>query len=389
MVDVPIERLITNLLYAEKQCKDDKCKADVEYRLARLYSMRYARGAKTVPINKNDEASDTVTDPYLQGYEAVLWPNYRQYEVSNSQLDADSKKALDEAISGYRKSLKLQSDNMKALLGLGWCLKEQGTNPEAIVTLRKAIALAKQGTRATEKEQSAAQGFRDEKRLAQEAAVYLIPLLDTKNNADEIAELSALGTPNYRPSWVTPIVVPTSAYTAPDKLMRKCAVSFDIDGFGKQNLNAWPATNAGWLVWDPRGKGKINSGVRLFGSSSFWISWNNGYEVLSALDDNHDGQLTGKELDGLALWVDANADGKADPGEVRALTHYKIDSVSSRFSQLGSVLSNSRGVKFTSGQTAPTCDWIYKIESNESERLAQHRSVKVSMTSDVPKSAEK
>jgi len=36
---------------------------------------------------------------------------------------------------------------------------------------------------------------------------------------------------------------------------------------------------------------------------------------MDALDDNHDGWLTGNELHGLALWYDRNGNGKCDPGK--------------------------------------------------------------------------
>ncbi|WP_273794067.1 hypothetical protein, partial [Brucella intermedia] len=59
-----------------------------------------------------------------------------------------------------------------------------------------------------------------------------------------------------------------------------------------------------------------------------------GYAPLAALDDNHDGTLTGKELDGLALWHDANGNGVADPGEVKPLSAYGIIAVSTKWRPL-------------------------------------------------------
>ena len=38
---------------------------------------------------------------------------------------------------------------------------------------------------------------------------------------------------------------------------------------------------------------------------------------LALLDTNHDGKLSGKELDALALWFDKNRDGVSQPGEVK------------------------------------------------------------------------
>ena len=42
----------------------------------------------------------------------------------------------------------------------------------------------------------------------------------------------------------------------------------------------------------------------------------NGYQALAALDDDGDGYLTGKELEGLAVWRDKNGNGICDAGEV-------------------------------------------------------------------------
>src|SRR5277367_2268958 len=119
LVDVPIDRLLTNLKDAESSCTDDKGKADIEYRIGRLNAMRYAHRNDTTQVNAKDEGSKTVLDPSLTGYETHRWPNYRQYEVAKAPLDDGSKQALAEAIAHYRLSLKLEPDNVKTLLGLG------------------------------------------------------------------------------------------------------------------------------------------------------------------------------------------------------------------------------------------------------------------------------
>jgi len=52
-----------------------------------------------------------------------------------------------------------------------------------------------------------------------------------------------------------------------------------------------------------------------------------GFETLKALDVNGDGVVSGAELDGVKVWVDANNDGVAQDGEVKLMTEFKVDSL--------------------------------------------------------------
>jgi tetratricopeptide (TPR) repeat protein len=369
LVNVPVERLLTNLSLAEKQCSDDKCKADIEYRMARLHAMCYARRQTTVTIDRKDDP-DKALDPVRNGWEENEWPDDRQFEVSKEALDASAKQALIQAIEHYQLSLKFEPNDVKTLLGLGWCLSEQKEYAEAKTMLRKAISVGKKIESSTPNKVVFFGGYSYESRRIQEAALYLIPLLDSQKDAAEITALSSLGKPDYGLHFETPIVVPISAEIPANQLMRKCAITFDIDGFGKQNLNAWPSKDAGWLVWDPHEKGDIRSGAELIGSNTFQIIWKNGYEVLSALDDNHNGKVEGKELAALSLWVDKNSNGKSEPGEVLPLKYFKISALSCRFTQRGNVMANPHGVRFASGKVASTRDWIYNIKHNQVTKLA-------------------
>jgi hypothetical protein len=72
--------------------------------------------------------------------------------------------------------------------------------------------------------------------------------------------------------------------------------------------------------------------------------------------------LQGSELDGLALWRDANGNGVSDPGEVKPLAAYHIASLSTRFARDARhpdrIAWSSNGVTFTNGRTRPTFDLI-------------------------------
>ena len=122
--------------------------------------------------------------------------------------------------------------------------------------------------------------------------------------------------------------------------------------------------DAGWLVYDAKGRGSITSGLQMFGGVTFWLFWETGYDALASLDDNGDGVLAGAELKGLAIWHDANGEGVCDPGEVKPLSAYGIVAVSCRFerdpSHPARVAFSPRGVTFRDGRTRPTFDLILK-----------------------------
>lgn len=169
---------------------------------------------------------------------------------------------------------------------------------------------------------------------------------------------------------ITPIIVPLEAdapVTAIDPLLAPDArVRFDLDGTGRGQTWSWVSPRAGLLCWDPKHTGKITSGIQLFGSASWWLMFEDGYAAMDALDDNRDGSLAGDELEGLSLWVDANTDGVADPGEVRPIGAHNISRLSTRAdartaaqaSADNQSLISSRGVVYSSGRVAPTFDWI-------------------------------
>lgn len=90
----------------------------------------------------------------------------------------------------------------------------------------------------------------------------------------------------------------------------------------------------GFLVWDVDGDGQITSGKELF--SEFDINgyerFANGFEKLAHyFDKDGDGVVTGEELVGLMIWVDEDADGQTDPGELRELADYRITSLKTGF----------------------------------------------------------
>lgn len=158
---------------------------------------------------------------------------------------------------------------------------------------------------------------------------------------------------------VTPILVPLSSEASFEKLVdRASTVSFDFTGQGERMQLGWIKPDAAWLVWDPRDRGRVVSGFQLFGSVTWVSSWDNGYLALGALDDDGDGTLAGEELRGLALWQDANGNGKSEPGEVRSVRSHDI--VGLRYTHMRAseeMWVSEAGVTFANGETRPTYDW--------------------------------
>jgi hypothetical protein len=137
------------------------------------------------------------------------------------------------------------------------------------------------------------------------------------------------------------------------------SVAFDLDGTGRPQKWNWVKADTGILVWDPSGSGRITSGRQLFGSVTWWIFWENGYAALDALDDNRDGELSGDELVGLAVWFDRNSNGVSDAGEVRSLASLGITTIACRVTtESDGVPANPRGVTLADGNELPTYDWI-------------------------------
>ncbi len=161
---------------------------------------------------------------------------------------------------------------------------------------------------------------------------------------------------------VTPIVISTEQITTPDALIEnqsdKARVSFDMLGNGKPLKWSWVKPTAGILVWDPHNTGTVKSGQQLFGTCTWWIFWKNGYEPLQSLDNNHDGALTGAELNGISVWFDRNGNGKCDAGEMVSVKRLGIRRISVQSnSRNKGLLWNGNGVEFADGHHGVTCDW--------------------------------
>lgn len=172
--------------------------------------------------------------------------------------------------------------------------------------------------------------------------------------------LAAAATPLAHTSPTAPsrIVVPFTDRPFEQLIDRGANVAFDLPGAGGQRAQGWLTADAAWLVWDPEWRGEVRSGVDIIGQRTWSVFWSDGFAALRALDDNHDGELTGAELSGLALWRDANGNGLSDPGEVLPANVHGIASLCVRGTPTRAGLATAiDGVRFEDGRTRQLYDW--------------------------------
>jgi len=110
-------------------------------------------------------------------------------------------------------------------------------------------------------------------------------------------------------------------------------VRFDLDADGRPEAAGWVAGGDGLLVRDLNADGVINSGAELFGSATRLPDGTvakDGFEALAALDSNADGKVDAGDagFGSLKVWVDSDADGQTDQGELKGLSELGISSIS-------------------------------------------------------------
>lgn len=349
LINVPVDRLIRNL---EALAKNDPNNVEVRFNLARAHAMAYALRTESAHVWKGRE-----NEGVWFGYEAQNVPFTVKPTDDNAKLKA-ANAHLAKAIEQYAEVVELAPDNLAAALGYAWCMDQSGQKRKAIRKYRMVIKVA------WEKERDLKQAGMGWHSVTAEAAGYLIPLLDKDGDKEEINTLQQrieqMGTV-ARP--ITPIVIPLrNNLAAGDLENRSAMVAFDADGTGLRKRWTWITRDAGWLVYDPHHTGKVTSALQLFGGVTFWMFWENGYHALAALDDNGDGMLGGKELEGLAIWQDLNGNGISERGEVMPLAEWGIVAISCRYvrdlERSDRIAYSPQGVFFSDGSSRLTYDII-------------------------------
>jgi hypothetical protein len=173
-----------------------------------------------------------------------------------------------------------------------------------------------------------------------------------------VAELSK----QQQSGGITPIIFPLgNEECLADLIDEEASVAFDMNGTGLPQRWTWVRPSAGLLVWDPAETGEVTSGRQLFGSVTWWIMFDDGYQALDALDDDRDRFLSGDELKGISVWIDFDSDATADDGEVIPVQMFgvaKIATFASSFQD--GIFSNYAGILFDDGRQKPTFDWVAK-----------------------------
>jgi tetratricopeptide (TPR) repeat protein len=308
--NVPLDRLVANL---EASIAKEPRNAELRVNLARVHIMAFALKTTSIPVLRGMENKGPASK-WLRENE--------QPEVTPTSDPAARKAAADhlaKAIQGYQESVALAPDNAVARLGLAWAYQQSKDTAKAIAAYRAAIEIAWP----QERDRTAIMGWLS---VTEEASRYLVPLLDPARDKEEIGRLRGCSEQLEKMARaITPIVIPLGGLVAVDRLVdRSAVVAFDADGSGLRRSWTWITPDAGWLVFDSRQTRQIQSGLQLFGSVTFWLFWDNGYQAMRSLDDDGDGRLRGTELAGLAIWRDANGNGVSEPGEVTSLAAWNI-----------------------------------------------------------------
>jgi hypothetical protein len=317
--------------------------------------MAYARRADELVTRKDGKGT-----ALWFGYEPPFVPFGAVTPTKDEAKERAARAHLAKSIELYERAVKLAPADPAARLGRAWVIDQSGDRAKAVEAYR---ALVRDGWAKEKDLKDLGLGGHT---VTAEAVGYLVPLLDPVADGAEIAELkSRADTLRKLPRPITPIAVPLrDGLTAADLHDDRAAVRFDADGSGIKKRWTWITRDAAWLVYDPAGRGEVDSALQLFGSVTFWLFWEHGYAALSALDDDRDGRLAGVELHGLALWRDANGNALADPGEVRPVADHGIVAMSCRYGRDEShpdrIAYSSAGVTFRGGHTRPTFDLVLR-----------------------------
>ncbi len=147
--------------------------------------------------------------------------------------------------------------------------------------------------------------------------------------SEALAGASTLQFKNKSVGLLTPIVLDLDGDGIELVKNKKTKVRFDIDGNGSADKTGWIGRNDGFLVVDRNNNGTIDNGSEL----SFLVDAPNAksdLQALTAFDSNGDGIVSSLDVrfNELKIWVDGNANGQTDTGELRTLNDQGIASVS-------------------------------------------------------------
>lgn len=371
LTEMPVNRLITNL---ERQKKISPMDYSLVYSLARVHSIAYASNKNTISATKqkkNEVGSEQWT----------LAPTFLQYPKRKNKIDSSAIKHLDSAVKLYTTATQLvvpkNNDKAEAWLGLAWLLEEAMPYTDSLsypnqMVQNYGVEQWRQGALGAYRKVYKIRSNKDLKQrgfletpLSLEASQGIIRLQKGYSlNSYDQQELKTLQwhikQVNQKPRYVTPIIFPISQQTSYfDLTNSQHTVSFDLLGDKIKRKWSWVSKRAGILVWDPLHTGKIQFAWQLFGTRTWYVFWKNGFQPLKALDNNSDGWLTGRELDGLSVWIDYNENGVSDKGEVKPISQFHIRRIAvGSLLNANNILWNPHGIQMDTGDFLPMYDWI-------------------------------
>ncbi len=111
-------------------------------------------------------------------------------------------------------------------------------------------------------------------------------------------------------------------------------VSFDMNAVGHPQQIGWtaPEADVAFLALDLNGNGRIDDGTELFGNATALRGGgraSNGFTALAQYDLNGDGVIDASDpiWTDLLLWINANHNGRCDPGELQHITLSSITAI--------------------------------------------------------------
>lgn len=144
------------------------------------------------------------------------------------------------------------------------------------------------------------------------------------------------------------------------------SVMWDIDQDGFREASGWITGGDGLLCIDLNSDGTINDHGELFGGA-------NGYVTLDAYDTNNDNAITSADTDfgDFLVWVDTNADGYSQSGELHTLASLSITSIATSYSNVNYTIAGNQ-VSFEStfvmgGNSYKTVDAFFNYDNVNSE----------------------
>lgn len=147
------------------------------------------------------------------------------------------------------------------------------------------------------------------------------------------------------------------------------SVYWDIDQDGFAEASGWITGGDGLLAIDLNSDGVINDHGELFGGT-------NGYVTLDAYDTDNNNAITSADTQfgDLLVWIDSNADGYSQSGELHSLTSLGITSIATSYSNVNYTIAGNQ-VSFQStfvmnGNTYTSVDAFFAYD-NVNSRYAE------------------